>query len=136
MSNVNPGYKPEVFRNDSPIIIATNRSSAVLLPVRLRYSAQGYPAGQVLARNTTDGLYDKYSNAGASGTDAAIAILFDAKDTADFSTADASGSSLAVGIFGGCTVFYDKLTGIDANGVTDLGGKVITDATGVKTLKF
>ncbi len=136
MASVGAGYVSGTSRN-FPIIIATNRSSAVLLPVRLRYNANGYAAGTVLARNTTDGLFEAYNDAGASGLTIAAAVLFEPHQVEDFGgTGNSSGTCLAVGIFGGCTVYEDKLVGLDANAKIDLLAKTIVDATGVKTMKF
>lgn len=136
MASVGAGFNGNVFRKDFPIIIATNRSSAVLLPVRLRYNANGYAAGTVLARNTTDGLFEAYNDGASSGLNTASAILFEPHPVEDFDGDGATGSVLAVGIFGGCTVYEDKLVGFDTAARTDLLAKTIVDATGVKTLKF
>lgn len=118
------------------MVIATNRGSAVLLPVRLRYKAGGYVAGQVLARNTTDGLFEGYTSGGASGTDVAACVLFQSVQETSFDADNASGSTTAVGIFGGCTVYKDKLIDLDPDAETDLGAKTIIDASGVELLKF
>lgn len=133
MTAIGPGYK-QIFNRDYPIIIATNRSSAVLLPVRVGYDAAGYNAGQVLARKTSDGLFYKYNDAGAGGLEVAAAILFEPLDVVEFG--GVSGSCAAVGIFGGCTVYKGKLTGYNAAAGVDLGAREITDATGVTVLKF
>lgn len=136
MSAIGASFNGSIFSKDFPIIIATNRSSAILLPVRLKYDSDGYLAGTVLARLSADGMYVKYDDNGSGGEEVAKAVLFEAHPVEDFDLANASGSTMAVGIFGGCTVFYDKLVGIDANAITDLKGTEITDATGVVTLKF
>jgi hypothetical protein len=136
MSKLDSTFNGQIFRKDMPLVIASNRSSAVLHPVRLRYQADGYAAGTVLARNTTDGLYQAYTDGAASGTGTAAAVLFEAHGAEDFPGATSNDSCLAVGIFGGCSLFYDSLTGIDAAGEADLGMREITDATGVKTVKF
>ena len=133
MTAIGPSYN-QIFNRDYPIIIATNRSSAVLLPVRLAFVVGGYVAGQILARKTSDGLFYKYDNAGAGGLEIASAILFEPIDATEFP--GGAGSVAAVGIFGGCTVFKGKLTGWNADASADLGAKEITDATGVTLLKF
>ena len=115
---------------------ATNRASAILLPVRVRYQANGYVAGTVLARNSVDGWFQAYANGGASGLDTASCVLFESLSASDFGGTTAQDSTTAFGIFGGCTVYKDKLVGYDADAGTDLGAKEITDATGVTTLKF
>lgn len=136
MAAIGANFNGNIFHKDFPMVIATNRSSAVLLPVRLAYNSDGYPAGQVLGRNTTSGLYVKYTGSGASGIDVARAVLFDAHAVEDFDSTAATGSTMGVGIFGGCTVFVDKLTGLDSDAIDDLNGVSITDATGVAVLKF
>lgn len=136
MSKIGASFNQSIFRTDNPMIIATNRGSAVMLPVRLSYDIDGYPAGQVLARNTTSGLYAKYDGGGASGTDVAAAILFEPHPVEDFDPADSSGSTMAVGIFGGCTLYQDKLVDLDSDAIDDIGAKSIIDASGVKLLKF
>lgn len=138
MPNVDANFNSEVIRRDDPNIIAANRQQAILLGVRLPYDASGYKAGTVLAQNTVNSMFYKYDNGGASGLDAAACVLESIVKVTDFSDTTAnsvSNSVLAVGIFGG-TVFYDKLTGIDANGVTDLKGRVVSDVTGVDLLIF
>lgn len=136
MASAGPSYSGSVFRKDFPVVIATNRIGAILLPVALRYNAAGVIAGTILARNTTDGLFDTYVNGGASGTGTAACILFESHPVEDFSAAASSGSTPAVGIFGGCTVFKTALPNVDATAETSLGAKEITDSSGVTLLKF
>lgn len=131
MGNIDPRFTGEIFRQDHPIILACDRHLASLLPVRMRYKSGGYAAGEVVSRNTTDGLYDSYLDGAASGLGAANAIL---QDKVDFGTAT-SGSQIAVGIFGG-KVYSAKLTGMDAAGIVDLKGRTVIDATGVSILMF
>ncbi len=134
--NLDAKVKGEIFRKDHPIILATNRHLATLLPVRLVYDAGGYEAGRVVARLTSGpntGLYGKYNNSGGSGLDTAAAILFAEVDAADFPSA--TGSAVARGIFGG-EVFKDKLVGLDTAAETDLGARTIIDASGTQILKF
>lgn len=123
----------ELFRKDHPMILATNRHLATILPVRLAYDAGGYKAGQVLGRVTASGNYADYNDAGSGGVETAAAILFEDVPVELFPSA--SGTALARGIFGG-EVFESKLTGLDANGKVDLGARSIVDATGTTILKF
>lgn len=136
MGKTDLNFSPEIFRKDHPMVIATNRSSAILLPVRLRYDSDGYLAGQVLARNTTDGRFQKYDTGGSSGIDTAACVLFESVGAQDFDGTGATGSTTAVGIFGGCTLFEGKLIDLDSDAKTDLGAKTIIDASGVSLLKF
>lgn len=125
----------EVDRYDYPMILAQNRVQAVINPVRLRYNAAGYAAGQVLARNTGDDLYEKYDSGGASGTDVAAAILLFPKGAESFQPQVASGSTIARAVFGGL-VYKDKLVDLDSDAEDDLGARTIKDATGIEILKF
>lgn len=136
MANVGANFDSEVFRKNFPMIIATNRASAIMLPVRLRYQSAGYPAGTVLARNTTDGFYQAYNDAGSSGINTANSVLFEEHPVEDFDGTAATSTTMAVAIFGGCTLYEDKLTGLDAAAKVDLKSTSIVDATGVTTLKF
>lgn len=136
MANVGGRFDSEIFRKNFPMVIATNRASAILLPVRLRYQAGGYAAGTVLARNTTDSLYQAYNDAGSSGINTAACVLYEEHEAEDFDAEASTGTTMAVGIFGGCTLYEAKLTGLDAAAKVDLKATSIVDATGVTTLKF
>lgn len=131
--NIDPRFQGQIFRKSHPMIIAQNRQLASILPVTLAYNSGGYSAGQVLARNTTSGQYQNYAAGGPSGTGTAATILFEDVDVSEF--AATSGTVFARGIFGG-EVFKDKLIGLDAGAITNLGAKTIIDSTGVNVLKF
>lgn len=136
MASVDPNFKASIFNYNQPLVIATNRNSAFIYGVRLRYQSGGYAAGTVLAENTTDLRYQAYNDSGSSGINTAKAILFQAYAAEDFDGTASTSSTLAVAIFGGCSVFKDNLTGYDANALTDLGGKLITLADSTVLLKF
>ena len=136
MGAVGPQFLQPVFRKDFPMPIATNRIGAILLPVQVRYNSAGYVAGTILARNTTDGLYDAYATGGPSGTGVAACVLFESHAPEDFTTPTTSGNTQAVGIFGGCVLFKDSLPNYAAGVLTDLSAKLIVDANGVNLLKF
>lgn len=137
MGQIDINFNGSIFRKDFPMVIATNRAQAIMLPVRVRYQANGYVAGTLLARNTTDGWYQAYDDGGSSGINTAKCVLFESLNATDFDGAASTGSTTAVGIFGGgVTLYKDKLVGYDANGATDLGLVDIIDATGVTTVKF
>lgn len=133
MASLDAKFSGEIFRKDHPQIIAQNRQLASILPVRLAYTGDDILAGTVLARNTTSGYYEPYDNGGSSGTDTAACILLETHAAIEF--ASSGDTQLGKGLFGG-EVFKDKLTGLDANAITDLGAKTIVDATGVNVLKF
>jgi hypothetical protein len=136
MASTDVNFNGSVFRFDQPLVIAMNRQSAYLLGIRLRYQADGYAAGTVLARNTTDGLYQAYDDGGSSGINTAACVLFDKKAAEDFDGTASTSTTTAVGIFGGCAVYKDRLTGYDANALTDLKGRVIKGATGDDLVLF
>lgn len=137
MGKIGAQFDGEIFRKDHPMVIATNRHTAILLPVRLRYDADGYLAGHVLARNSGDGLFQKYDDGtAASGIDTAVSVLFESHPVDDFVGATGSASVMGVGIFGGCVLYEDKLEGLDANAKTDLGMTSIVDASGTNLVKF
>lgn len=71
------------------------------------------PAGQVLGVVTASGKYAAYDNAASDGTQTAAAVLYAAVDATD---ADVP----AVVIARDAEVAEAHLTGIDANGITDL----------------
>lgn len=129
--NTDAGFKSEILRKDNPIIIAANRHLAKIAGIRLAYNADGYPAGQVLARNSVTGLYAKYDDA-ASAVATAKGVLLDELKAEDMTSASGAVSRL---LYGG-EVFKDKLTGLDANGETDLSAKTIVDGSGTSILSF
>jgi len=125
-----PRFDTEVFRNDRRIIIAANRHLASIMPVVLEYDANGYKAGQVIARNTTSGLWTKYVAAGSSGTDTAVGILFN--DRLDMPASGVADGQLIIK----GEVFEDKCLDLDADAKTDLGARSVVSATGDTILVF
>lgn len=130
-STMNPEFQAQVFRQDQALIIACDRHLAVILPIGLRYAAAGIVAGTVMARNTTDGLYDAYSSAGSSGLNAAACITLRNEATTSGQV------TYTPAIFKGI-VFYNNLTGVDATayGSSGLAGRKITDGQGSVLLMF
>lgn len=123
-------FKSEIFRNDFTQLIAKSIQRLVTMPVRLAYNASGYVAGEALARDPADGFYKKYSDAGGSGVNTAVCILAETIDAGE-----SSGTKLAVGITHG-ELYNDKITGMDANGRTDLGARTYTEADGTVIFSF
>lgn len=126
-------FNSEVSRKDIPLIIAKNRHLADIGSVRLPYDEDGYPAGQVLGRNSVNGQYGKYDNGGASGLDTARCVLLEEVPAERFDSD--TGSFLTRALFGGF-VFKDNLVDLDANAETDLGAKTQIEADGVSIMKF
>lgn len=131
MGNLDADFKPQIFRNDRPQVLACQRQLATLLAVRMRYRSTPYRYGTVIARNSVDGLYDAYDNAGSSGTDTAAGIL---KDTVDFGTA--TGGSQPVVCIAGGKVYENMVSGLDAGAKVDLKGRSFTDAEGTTIFMF
>jgi hypothetical protein len=130
-------FNNQIFRKDYPMVFATNRQNAVMLPVQLAYDSGGYLTGQILALNTTSTLYQKYNSGGSSGTNTAACVLFDPHGTDDFPST--TGTCFAAAIFGGgCTLFKTVLVagGYTGTVATQLGMTEITDATGVTVVKY
>ncbi len=128
-------FNPVLFRNDNPIILACERHQALILPVLMNYQAGGYLAGTVIAANTSSAnppYYQAYVNSGASGTGTAKAILF---ENVTFSPAVTAGFEPARAIVKG-NVFQTKLTGLDANAITNLNARSFMDSTGAQILMF
>lgn len=132
MANLDAEFSPQIFRKDFPMILATNRHLATLLPVRLAYDSAGYLAGQCLARRT-DGLFVKYANGGASGTGTAAGFLFAPVDVSEFPST--TGTAVERGVFTG-QLFSSLLIGNDSAADTTLSARKITDATGVVIYSF
>lgn len=129
-----PKFNADIFHFNQPMVMANGRGSASLLPIVLRYHADGYEAGTVLARNTTDGLYQRYVDGTGSGIGDAACVLFFPVPVEDFG--GATGTQGAVGIFGRCDLYLDKLVGYDAAAKADLGGREITDGSGTALFQF
>lgn len=114
----------QVFRKDHRLIIAKNRHLASIAPIVLAYTAAGYVAGTVLARNTNSGIYQAYDDTlAASGVNTAACVLLDDVAVEDF---NGNTSTSAQAITKG-ELYYDNMVGIDSNGITDLGGKIFVD---------
>lgn len=136
--NLDAKFSGQVFRRDFVEIIAQNRHLATIGPVRLENDVAGYPAGQVLAKRSSgpnSGLFCKYDNAGASGADTAVCVLFQPVNYPEDFSGGGTGTNLSQGVFGG-ELLQAKLTGLDANAITDLKGRSYTDSSGIQVFKF
>jgi hypothetical protein len=72
-------------------------------------------AGQVLGKITASGLYGKYDNAAVDGRTTAVCIARNSINLKD-------GNASIAAVFEGA-VYEARLTGLDANGKTDLANK-------------
>lgn len=133
MGNLDAQYNPQIFRKDYPQIIATNVHLATILGVRLAYDAAGYNAGVCLAQNSVSGLFQKYSNGGASGLGTAVAFLYAPVDVSDFPSA--TGTVLERGVFTG-ELTSALLTGNDATADGQLGARKFAGSDGITIYKF
>lgn len=81
--------------------------------------------GTVMGRVTASGLYRPYNDSASDGTQTAIGILV---DDVDASLADQNDLRLNASLYTRGTFYYDRLTGLDANAITDLGARYIAGA--------
>lgn len=130
--NLDAKVNNEIFRQDQTIILALNRHLADIQPVRLAFDADGYKAGQVVARDTSSGLWEKWSAVSGDSPDSHC-ILFENVPVQDVDSA-ASGTAVARGIYGG-DVYQDKCLELDSNAKTALGGRTIVN-NGDNIFKF
>lgn len=133
MGNLDAGYNPQIFRKDYPMIIATNVHLATILGVRLAYNASGYAAGVCLAQNSVTGLFQAYTNGGASGTGTATCFLYAPVDVSDFPSA--TGTVLERGVFTG-ELLNSALSGNDSTANTQLGARTFAGSDGITIYKF
>lgn len=122
-------FNSEIFRKDHPMIIAANRHLASIKAARLEYLADGYAAGQVIARDQSDGLFKKFS-AVSGGSFDTVSVLFE-----DIRANSATGDVLARAVVGG-EVYEGKLLDLNASARTEMGAKSVVDASGTEILKF
>lgn len=133
MSNTDAKYIDPIFRKDHPMVLAKNRHQASLMPVSLKYSSTDLKAGQVMARNSVTGLYEKYVNGGASGLGTAVGILMEDKIVEDFAS---TGATVTARVITKGEVFENLLTGLDAQAKTDLKARSLVDGLGNQILSF
>lgn len=135
MANTDVKFKSPIFRKDHAMILAAKRELASIKSVRLKDISADYSAGQVLARNSSTGLYEKYS--AVSGTYAAACILFEDVPTQAFDESSGGGASTSIarGIFGG-EVYTDKCIDLSSGAKTDLKGREVVDADSVSIFKY
>ena len=125
----------EIFRKNHPQIIAQKRELALIGGVRLKYNGSAYAAGTVLGRYDTgadEGLFDAYDDSAtgaSSGLATAACVLLEDAEPAS------GGTALSRAAFKGL-LYKDKLTGLDANAITDLKARTIIASDGVSVLEF
>lgn len=132
-SAIDAEFSNQIFRTDWSAIIAVRRDLAQISPVRLKYDADGYLAGQVLARKTSDGLFYKFSAVSGSSYDSAC-VLLDNVIAANEDQTSMTGAALARAAMAGY-VYKDRLYDYVA-GTAPAGSREITDATAITVVKF
>lgn len=120
----------EIFRKDFPDVIALRADLAILQPVRLKLNNDGWLAGQVLVRDSGDGLFGKYSALSGSG-DASLVLA----ENVPASDQPATGGASARGISSGY-LKKEKLIDYDSGAKDELGAREILDASGATIVKF
>lgn len=129
-----------IFTPNYKSVIAIKRELAVLLPVRLAPNSlsQDYQAGTILAQYSSgagalQNFFVNYVQSASSGQGTPVCILNEF--TVNQLTNVAPSTPLSVGIFSGI-VFQTLLPNYDSTVPAALGGKNITDASGVVLLHF
>jgi len=121
-------YKDNIFRKDHYMIFAANRHLASIKPIKTQSTDELKP-GQVMARNTSSGYFEKFSAVSGGSYDSACVIID------ELSSSEATGTSVLRGVFGGELV-KSALSDYDSNANTALGAKEITSGTGTEIVKF
>lgn len=121
-------FNGQIFRKDYKQVIASNRHLASIKAIKTELEVELMP-GQVMARDTGDGLFKKYS-AVSGGSYDSVCVLLD-----HLTEGEATGTSIMKAIFGG-EVYNSALIDFDSNAQDDMGAKVITDALGDSIVKF
>lgn len=123
----------QIFRKDFGAVIAMRRDLASLQPARLFNDGNPYYMGQCLARDTSSGVFKRWSAVSGSANDSPC-VLFEDVLAYQFD-ATVTGGALAR-VLTAAYVFKDKLVDYSAGFKTAVVGKEITDASGVTVVKF
>lgn len=140
MSQLDAKFSGQIFRKDNPIILATRRDQAVFMGVRVAYDSNGYMPGQALARETSSGLFKKWS-AVSGGTYDSPCVLFDQCTDSDQLANNhgiltgVSGSSLLRGLTK-AIVYTGNLIDADAGFKTALKSTDYFDSNAIGLTKF
>jgi hypothetical protein len=112
-----PGFTEGAYLDDYEIM-ASMKGGFTQIGVTIA-SGQGIlPAGTVLGEVTATGKFAVYDNGASDGTEVARGVLRKRVDTTD---GDVLGNLVISGI-----VYNSKLSGMDANAITDLNGRADT----------
>lgn len=110
-----PGYGT-TYTND-PTAVLASQHGYITIPVTVASGEGECEKGQVLGIVTASGKYAKYDDGAADGTEVAVAIL---ADKVDATSSDQLCNAYVRGLF-----VTARLTGLDANGQTDLNAREI-----------
>lgn len=122
-------FDGEAQRKDHPIVLACNRDLATILPTRVLNRAEGYKAGQVIARDTSDQFYKAFS-AISGGSFDSVGVLFES-----IGAQSATGGTLARTVFGG-EVYKSVLVDFSSDASDEMLAREITDSLGTTIVKF
>lgn len=136
MNMLDARFKGEIFRQDYPQIIAMDRHLAKLIPARFQYSAAVLQAGQAVGRRTADGYFYPYMQSATGGEGTGVGVLLDYLDFTGATGSGANGYGTRMGrvCVGGAPLFNANLVGATGNFLSDVKGRVVTDATGTALL--
>jgi len=105
------------YQPTAPFIYASIPDN-LIVPVTFDVSVCGdLSAGTVIAQLSASGLYAEYDDTQTDGRETAVGILLQDIDSS-------KGDQPYLIAFGG-TFYKANLTGLDANAITDLGGKTV-----------
>lgn len=140
MSQQDAKFNSQIFRKDNPIILAARRDQAVFMGVRVAYDANGYLPGQALVRETSSGLFKKWSAASGGSYDSPCVLFDSASDSDQLAnnggvTSGVAGSSLLRALMA-AIVYTGNMIEADAGFKTALKSKDMVDAGGVGLTKF
>jgi len=138
MNLLDPRFSGDIYHKNFPNIIASDRALAKIIGARLQYSDTAYVAGQVVGRVTATGYYDRYDDSATGGQQVAVGVLLDEVDNSAATGSGSGGYGTGSGrvCVGGCSLYYDKLTGLDANALTDMKARRVYDEFGTSLLVF
>ena len=124
-----PTYNGEIFRKDHLMIFASNRHLASIKAINVT-PAEAHTPGQIMARDDGDGVFKKFS-AVSGGSYTSVCVLMD-----EVTTDEGDGSKAILrGIFSG-ELYKSALLDYNATALSDMGGKIVTDAQGDEILHF
>lgn len=139
MGSIDVRFSGDIYHKNYPQIIASDRALAKLIGARFAWQSSTLAAGTVVARVTATGFYVPYNDGGSGGAEIAVGVtLDDINYDASATGSGASGEGTQAGrvCVGGASLYYSKLTGIDAAALVDMKARVVVDISGTSLLEF